>query len=615
MTPFLRKCQFPEFRCLFRAIALYPWASISTMHHDDDMMDMLTKQAQGKVMRVFPMLDFLDVLSNVPNMINPVNHKRYVGNFLQYFRGKRSPVDPSTFEKDEVVTRYEEVEKDDVNPPLSSNASMDTQDFDTSPDHGSGDDHAGDKVDGKVDDPFERLVKSAEDEKKKKNVGQGRLMEIANKRNDEPLPWATLRLTNYREKFHSMSRGVNFMGAIVFLFMASGYMFLIFGEWSFYTKMRAAHNKYVLKDGEFGGINSTNTSSNASMFLVSADNTTNQTGFTNSGGNGGGEDDDDGFGEWSEELRPLLDFQPMAFILLFSLIPFAIQASALIAENAVAPVLVMATLEYHVNNFVEELDQYLTALAIHKGTLAAPDSGGGGSVTAKKIAMTRDMALSWRMKLFTTELEDISKIINSGVGLMVLNIVCHLVPLNIFMFYPVNGELTCVPSWVVFFTMAQFFGLVKVIMEGIKCNELMNEGVDSLLHNWQLKFTMIGWSGGFIGDATDGGDHFDVFVPKDPEGERQEDIKAQEEKGDSSFSVKIQIEQQHRISSIVQVLKMYEAESITPLSVVGITVTRELLTVIFGFFGAQIIAFASVLADRTMDGTVQHTFVCHANNF
>ena len=35
------------------------------------------------------------------------------------------------------------------------------------------------------------------------------------------------------------------------------------------------------------------------------------------------------------------------------------------------------------------------------------------------------------------------------------------------------------------------------------CNELINEGIDSLLHEWQLKFMMIGWSGGFLSQKLD----------------------------------------------------------------------------------------------------------------
>ena len=63
------------------------------------------------------------------------------------------------------------------------------------------------------------------------------------------------------------------------------------------------------------------------------------------------------------------------------------QASALVAENAVVPLLVMDTMKYNVENFKEELHQYLTVLALHKGTLAAPDSGltGTGAMAGKKV--------------------------------------------------------------------------------------------------------------------------------------------------------------------------------------------------------------------------------------
>lgn len=40
--------------------------------------------------------------------------------------------------------------------------------------------------------------------------------------------------------------------------------------------------------------------------------------------------------------------------------------------------------------------------------------------------------------------------------------------------------------------------LFVVIKGGIESNEMVNEGIDRLLHDWQLKFNMIGWSGGFI---------------------------------------------------------------------------------------------------------------------
>jgi hypothetical protein len=67
---------------------------------------------------------------------------------------------------------------------------------------------------------------------------------------------------------------------------------------------------------------------------------------------------------------------------------------------------------------------------------------------------------------------------------MVLNFVCHLIPLNVYVF----DYHSCIPIWVVLFTMAQWLGLIVVIWGGIKCNEAINGGIDSLLHTWQVRW-------------------------------------------------------------------------------------------------------------------------------
>jgi hypothetical protein len=43
--------------------------------------------------------------------------------------------------------------------------------------------------------------------------------------------------------------------------------------------------------------------------------------------------------------------------LLAMLVPFAVQAAALLAENAVMPILVVGTLKAHIRNFVKEIDE------------------------------------------------------------------------------------------------------------------------------------------------------------------------------------------------------------------------------------------------------------------
>jgi hypothetical protein len=50
-------------------------------------------------------------------------------------------------------------------------------------------------------------------------------------------------------------------------------------------------------------------------------------------------------------------FAFLGCLLMFAALPFGVQASALMAENAVAPMLVIQTLQAHIANFTSELDQ------------------------------------------------------------------------------------------------------------------------------------------------------------------------------------------------------------------------------------------------------------------
>lgn len=143
---------------------------------------------------------------------------------------------------------------------------------------------------------------------------------------------------------------------------------------------------------------------------------------------------------------------------MFMALPFGVQASALMAENSVAPMLVIQTLQAHVANFTIELDQYLTLLAVNKGSHPSPKNASStdvlhSSMSASfssekklkekekaqellqaKVNMTRDMALSWRMGKFFKEVEHDCEVINISVALMVLNFVCHIIPLNVYLF-------------------------------------------------------------------------------------------------------------------------------------------------------------------------------------
>ena len=161
---------------------------------------------------------------------------------------------------------------------------------------------------------------------------------------------------------------------------------------------------------------------------------------------------------------------------------------------------------------------------------------------------------------------------------MVLNFVCHLVPLNLYVF----DQNSCIPVWVVLFTLAQWMGLFTIIKGGIDCNDAINGGIDSLLHDWQLRFNTIALSGGFT-KVNEEGDSVG-YVVHDPPGETKEDIARIEDAGDADYGAMVQSEQQSRMQAIVKLLKHYEDEDTTPFTVLGVTVTQDMLMLVSGLF-------------------------------
>ena len=63
----------------------------------------------------------------------------------------------------------------------------------------------------------------------------------------EPLPWGTVRLRDFRERFQGIVLRVNLMGCFVFAVMLLGYLCMVFGEMHFHHVLRRS-----LKAFEFG---------------------------------------------------------------------------------------------------------------------------------------------------------------------------------------------------------------------------------------------------------------------------------------------------------------------------------------------------------------------------
>lgn len=312
---------------------------------------------------------------------------------------------------------------------------------------------------------------------------------------EEPQPWGTLRLDDSAERFATMQKEANFWSCFIFALCFSGYMTIITGEMAFYGRLE---NLFLYHD----------TSAEFAAFL--------ETNGTQYGLYGLSEHE---VTSWVEDYERLHEWRGTATLLLSLMLPLALQASALLAENSVIPMLVVGSLKAHIENFSMEFDQYMTILAVNKGAVSKREQPTSDHPAehflANKKAMARDMAMSWRMDRFFKEIEHDSAVINGSVAMMMLNFACHIVTLNNF----VLGEgADCVPFWIVIFSVVQTFGLIKTLKGGIECNELIDGGIDSLMHNWQLKFLMIGWSGGFLQTGTEQEEEFET----DSEAEAEE---------------------------------------------------------------------------------------------
>ena len=76
----MQRCNFPEFRCLFRAVEMYPWAEVSKME-DTKYADLVVTKCQDQIMRVFPIIDVLNCGGSLPAMLNPLNYIRWLKRF------------------------------------------------------------------------------------------------------------------------------------------------------------------------------------------------------------------------------------------------------------------------------------------------------------------------------------------------------------------------------------------------------------------------------------------------------------------------------------------------------------------------------------------------------
>ena len=253
-------------------------------------------------MATFPVLDVLNCSGSVPALMNPLNFVRWGQRFMAMLLGKhRCTYEPGAMAFDETFTRSEEIEKNDVTPK--------------------------------------------------------EIQELPYFQQPEPKAWGTLRLNDFEGRFKAMHLRVNVLSGLIFACELAGYMILIFGEINFYSKLDIAHRNYNHAPGL--GHNATLLFSDDAVWSEDFTDLHSRAGlsvsviccFTH---------------KWRCRLyQPYycsVDFvlfiaHRRQVLLMFCIVPFAIQASALVTETCILPVIVVETVQAHVENFTVELDQ------------------------------------------------------------------------------------------------------------------------------------------------------------------------------------------------------------------------------------------------------------------
>ncbi len=124
VTKFLRQCSFPEFRCLFRSLELYPWTQVHNMGNRSKYLDdaeyaensksdriyakKIASRTVTQIRGVFPILSVLDICTSIPTLLDPRIYLRWLNQLKNYFAQTDQPhgiVDLSSMPANYTATR------------------------------------------------------------------------------------------------------------------------------------------------------------------------------------------------------------------------------------------------------------------------------------------------------------------------------------------------------------------------------------------------------------------------------------------------------------------------------------------------------------------------------
>ena len=130
----------------------------------------------------------------------------------------------------------------------------------------------------------------------------------------------------------------------------------------------------------------------------------------------------------------------------------------------------------------------------------------------QKVAVCRNIGLATALKDFKEEIGKDAKAVNSGITITFILLAAHFLPLNIL----VANPKMCIPLWLLAITLAMGFTFATVCSLAMTCNDMIQSTTVEFLHTWQKRLIMLGWSGGFTGEASGTGSTW-AYLPQDPE--------------------------------------------------------------------------------------------------
>jgi len=303
----------------------------------------------------------------------------------------------------------------------------------------------------------------------------------------------------------------------------------------------------------------------------------------------------------------------LGIIDLVFLIPYGFQCAGLITQNVTIPMLIMRLITLHIDQYMAELGEVFQRLALRKGKMEHI------SIDPKR-RMVRDLLTVQHMKKFYAQIEAEASCINSSIGLLVLQFLCHFVPLV----YSLSNHGFCVPYvvavllllrprpftttattatttttttqltppsplryWLAWQNLVIGGALAYLVWMAAGINDYLESQLNDFLRSWRLKLAMSIWTGGWVDDGDEEMPAIG-FIPFDEEAANLR--MASTDPADTMFKLQqLKIADQVRMNGLIKVIKEFENEETTPFCILGFPITRGHIITAFALGGGTLV--------------------------